>query len=469
MNRRDALRLGAGTVAATLAGCSALEDALDGSPGPAGWSTFRGDPARSGVRPASAGPGESLSVAWEVTAGDLVEEFHDADPDEERVLTGSVSWPVLAGGRGVWTHSYRGIEAIDPTVRVVAADPEDGSVAWSVEPPVPDGTASNWFASEVDDGRLYLPAMVDDGLGLTVHDPETGEEQDRLSLGLSLVSGQPLVADGTVYVVEGVDDTATLRAFDAGDGTERWSVETSPTEPLRPGLTVADGAVWTVDRRDGQAFVGRETTDGNDRLRVPLPDLPPSLVSNRPAPLAPPTVVDGGVYAAGGLQALLQRDLGPLVAADAGGSERWRQYPPGAEGALEVVVPDADPETLERLREQYGLEDGFGTLYGYPVLVGGLVCAAGVGDAGSESSGLFAFDAAEGSLEWAAPLASETFAPVAAGDVVYAVTTEGVAAVSADGDRLGTVSIADPFVEAPPALGAGYLFVPTLRGVTAVE
>lgn len=76
---------------------------------------------------------------------------------------------------------------------------------------------------------------------------------------------------------------------------------------------------------------------------------------------------------------------------------------------------------------------------------------------------------AEGSLEWAAPLASETFAPVAAGDVVYAVTTEGATAVSADGDRLDTVSIADPFVEAPPALGAGYLFVPTVRGVTAFE
>jgi outer membrane protein assembly factor BamB len=471
MDRRDALRLGAGTVTAALAGCSALEGVLDGGNGggTAGWSTFRGDPARSGVRPASAGPGESLSVAWQATSRDLVEEFHDVDPEEAGVIQGEASWPVLAGEHAVWTHGYRGLREPDPTVRVVAADPEDGSVAWSVEPPVPDGTALNWFAPEVDDGRLYVPASINDGLGLAVYDPATGEEQDRLDLGLPFLSGQPLVADGTVYVRESGQEGATLRAFDAGDGTERWAVGATPPEPGWPGLSVADGAVWTFDRRDGRAFVARETTDGDIRLRTPLSDLPTSFATNRPVSLAPPTVVDGGVYAAGGVQYLLQQDFAPLVAAEAGGGERWRSFPPGAEGALEVVLRDADPETLERLREELGLEDGYGTLYGHPIVVDGLVCAAGIGDAGDEPSGLFAFDAAEGSLEWAAPLPSSTFAPVAAGDVLYAVASEGVTAISGDGERLDTLSLADPRVEYSPALGAGRLFVTTLRGVAAVE
>lgn len=469
------LRLGAGTVTATLAGCSALEDVLGGGPGSDGWSTFRGDPARSGVRPAEAGPGESLSVAWEVTATDLIDEFHDVENLENLTATSEPSWPVVVDGVVVWTVVYRaiptggGADSIDPTVRLVAVDPEDGSVAWSVEPPVPDPAPSNWFAPEVDDGRLYLPASVNEALGLAVYDPATGEEQDRLDLGLPILSGQPVVADGTVYVRESDRESATLRAFDASDGTEQWAVGASPPESGWPGLSVADGAVWTFDSRDGRAFVGRETADGGVRVRTPLPDLPTSLVANRPVELAPPTVVDGSIYAAGGLQGLVQRDLTPLVAADAGGGERWRQFPPGAEGVLETVVPNVGPETRERLREQLGLEDGYGTLYGHPVVVDGLVCAAGVGDAGDESSGLFAFDAAEGTLEWAAPLPSPTFAPVAAGDVLYATTTEGVTAVSGDGDLLDTLSLADPLVEYSPALGAGRLFVTTLRGVVAVE
>lgn len=477
MDRRDALRLGAGTVAASLAGCSALEGVLDGGStgGAAGWSTFRGDPARSGVSPASAGPGESLSVAWEATGRDLVEEFHDVENPDDLTVTAEVSWPVVADGVVAWTVAYRGLatggaaDGVDPTVRVVAADPADGSVAWSVEPPVPPGTASAWFAPEVDDGRLYLPAWINENLGLAVYDPATGEEQDRLDLGLALRSGQPLVAAGTVYVRESGRERATLRAFDAGDGTERWAVGASPPESGWPGLSVADGAVWTLDRREGRAFLARETAGGDVRTRVSLPDLPPSLVSNAPVPLAAPTVVDGNVYAAGGVQSLLQRDFTPLVAADAGGGERWRSFPPGAEGALEVVLPNVDAETRERLREELGLEDGYGTLYGHPVVVDGLVCAAGIGDAGDESSGLFAFDAAEGTLEWAAPLPSASFGPVAAGEVLYAVTTEGVTAVSAGGEHLDTVSLEEPLVEYSPALGAGRLFVPTLGGVAAVE
>lgn len=323
MDRRDALRLGAGTVAATLAGCSALGNGPDEGSGSsqdggsgssqdrgsdsAAWSTFRGDPARSGVRPASAGPGESLSVAW------------------------------------------------------------------SIEPPVPDGAASNWFAPEVDGERLYVPALINDGLGLAVYDPATGEEQDRLDLGLAFLSGQPLVAGGMVYVRDSDREGATLRAFDASDGTERWAVGASPPESGWPGVSVTDGAVWTFDRRDGQAFIARETADGNVRVQTPLPDLPRSLVANAPAPLAPPTVVDGGVYAA------------------------------------------------------------------------------------------------EGSLEWAVPLPSSTFAPVAAGDVLYAATSEGVTAVSADGELLDTLSMEGLLVEYSPALGAGRLFVSTLRGVAAVE
>lgn len=218
-----------------------------------------------------------------------------------------------------------------------------------------------------------------------------------------------------------------------------------------------------------------DAADGSERTRIPLADLPPSFTNpNRPAPLAPPTVVGGGVFAAGGIDAFLQRDLAQLVAADAEGGERWRYLPPGTEtgGVVNRMLgPNVDEETVERVREQLGLEDGIGTLYGSPAVVDGVVIAAGIGEAGGDGpGGLFAVDAETGADEWAAPAGDGGFAPVVAGDTVYLTTTEGVDIVATDGTHRGRVDLEDrdPLPEWSPALGEGKLFVTTQQGVVAL-
>lgn len=104
-------------------------------------------------------------------------------------------------------------------------------------------------------------------------------------------------------------------------------------------------------------------------------------------------------------------------------------------------------------------------------MVGGDVLTTGTGDfeGAADAERLFALDADDRSVAWSVDVASTTFAPVIAGDVVYVVTTDGVEAVSIDGEPLDSVAIEDPLSERSPALGHGRLYVPTTNGVVAVE
>lgn len=489
MHRRDLLCTGAVAGTAALAGCSALEGILgtgsDG--GTSGWSTYRGDPARSGVRSAAAGPGDSPEIAWELTWADLAREFNGVDDPSALQFTGRTSWPVVAGGVVAWTTGYRGIpladdaDSIDPTTRVVAADPVEGSVAWSATLSEEAMEFDEWFAPVGGNGRLYVPDVVGGDLGLTAYDAASGEELDRLDLGLPITVSQPLVVDGTVYAVEGDADSTTLRAFDAGDGTEEWSVEESFVWFAgRPGLTVADGAVWTVVRADPPAFVAHETADGGERTRIPLTDLPRSIDSRGSRPTMPgiPTVVDGRLFAAGGLRSALRLDLAELISTDTSGDGQWRHRPRGAgPGSIEDVllergVQGVSDDAIAEIRDAFALEDGYTTLTGYPVVVDGLAIAPGIGETGGDGLfGLFAVDAETGEEEWAVPTGEPGVTPVAAGETVYLTTSEGVEVVSTDGTHRGRVDLDGRFVqfEGSPALGEGRLLLATARGIVAFD
>lgn len=207
-----------------------------------GWTTYRGDAARSGVRPSESGPGASLSVAWELEVADLLEELEGLEADEyalEKPLDDSdaftrtrisISNVVLTGSVVVWTIGYSWVdtnaEREKYQLRVIAADRETGTIEWSHELETPEESLMyNWFGPEVGERGVYVPHEIDDRIEFVVYDPDTGEVAEGVSLELPHEIGQPLVADETVYVVENEAGGATLHAFDAADGASEWAVE----------------------------------------------------------------------------------------------------------------------------------------------------------------------------------------------------------------------------------------------------
>ncbi|MCU4741697.1 PQQ-binding-like beta-propeller repeat protein [Natronoglomus mannanivorans] len=437
-----------------------------------GWTTYRGDAAKSGVRPAGSGPGTSLSVAWELEVSDLLEKLEGLEADEytlEKPIDDSdpftrtrisISSVVLTGSVVVWTIGYSWIDTNTETekyqLRVVAADRETGTIEWSHELETPEESLMyDWFAPEVGERGVYVPHEIDDGIELVVYDPDTGELAEDVSLELPHEIGQPLVADGTVYVVENEADGATLHAFDAADGTSEWAVD----HPIRgnitwgiPDVTVRDGTVWSFDSGSTSelepAFVARDTADGSVRFREPLELPEPTVTGMDAAHLSTPTVAGGSGYAAGDIESSVFRDRAPLVSFDpTDGSERWQYEPPAVDFADRTIS----------------------AIYGLPIVVDGLVLATGLGDPDSagrtnEDGGdreyeyedyyLFAIDETDGTMEWSMNIPSPVYAPVAAGDVVYLSFPNAVYAISTAGehlDRLGKAGLRPG--DYPPAIG----------------
>ena len=486
MNRRDMLGLGAGALSLSLAGCT---DALDSvnpmsSSSTAGWTGYRGDPANTGVRDGDAGPGDSLSMEWEVTHEDILYERQEIDAEEMDLppMAQATTYPVLTDDVVAWTQGYTWIEdgGSERETVVVAADVEDGSVRW-VEPFLEDPPGDSWFAPMVHDGSLLVPNLTDGTLGLTVHDPEDGSEQDRHEWGLSLNANQPVVADGTVFVEEGEPQDARLYAFDASDGTSLWDVSTSAPRPPLPELAVADDAVLSFDGEDG-AMVARDVDSGEERWRARV-ELPTSIATGRPGRLGPATVAGSGIFAGGSLEQLSQRDIGTVAAFDPDeGAATFTHVPPGTEEGdpFEVLLgPDANEADLARIEEAYFDGEGFASVNCHPLVVDDRVLATGWGEVGDATGTIvYAMDPEAEEVVWGVEVDSESYAPVAAGDVVYVLTRDGVEAVSTDGEHLDslvlesdahTVDEHRPSVEFSPALGHGTLFVPAMHGIVAVE
>lgn len=451
-----------------------------------GWSTFRGDTARTGVRPGEAGPGGSISVAWEVTTADVVEEYHDLRITEEDLpmINDRHSWPVVTNDHVVWLSSYEVIGSadtiLDPRSRIIAVDPSSGSIDWSHEFLQVDHLMAP-FGPEVEGDEIYVPIRADDQLEFVILDQNSGDELSRIETPqLSPLAGQPQVTSDTIYVIQPESNGRdSLHAIDTSTGETNWTIDSRSSNPPLPDFSMRDGEVWYFDNIHGSKFVGIDMDEGSVNSELPIDDLP-SLLSGEGATddstvdLAPPVIIDNVAYAGGDITAALNRELSPLVSFDIlDNSERWRFSPPGIEGidnpAIDQQVP---PDSEEDLRKALAEElPPFAATYGYPVIQNGLVLITGIGDIeGDSQTALFAIDQHDGTLEWDLVIEDSVFSLVGAGDIVYLVSNSRVEAISMDGERLDSTRL-DSFVsrDNSPALGFEGLFVPSADGIVAIE
>lgn len=296
------------------------------------WSQPRRDVRNAGVSPASSGPGGRPERYWEATfdrravrlrtspvlAGDrlVAASSHDSVALALDAASGDEVWRTDLPGRPEHGPSVDGDDAVVPAGRTVAAlDAATGETRWTRElsgvagPPTVTGETVFVGASD-GAGAAYALSRAD------------GTVKWRRSTGL--VTGPPAVGDGTVVFA---DYTATVRAFDRRDGTERWSRRLDG-DWIRAAPVVADGTVYACagtsyhDRGQVRAL---DVETGRERWTY---DLPAVSVA------AAPAVTGDAVYVTDG--------FGRLHALDPdGGSHRWT-FDPTAGGDRSVVANSVD-------------------------------------------------------------------------------------------------------------------------------
>lgn len=292
--RRDLLRaLGAGATVAGLAGCGqsgppcgttadapratvAPESSLDGLRADATWAMAGGDAGRTRST-AAAGPVEDVALTWRFDVG-------DAGPG------GGVA---VADGR-----LYAGGDAL------YALDPVAEAVEWEYRPPGGESTAEPGPVAGspvvARDAGLVVAGAPD---GLHAVDAVSGERRWRYGNGelapetvaggtvyasdrdglhaVDAASGQRRFADETAGRLVGVADgravvAEPLRALDAADGAELWSLDVDPslTAEVRAG-TVGDGTVYLVgyDGGDDRLVHAVDAADGTRQWRYRADDL----------------------------------------------------------------------------------------------------------------------------------------------------------------------------------------------------
>jgi outer membrane protein assembly factor BamB len=265
------------------------------------------------------------------------------------------------------------------------------------------------------------------------------------------MQGSPAAADGALYAS---DAGGTFTSFDVGSGAVRWSIEIGPTRhPV-----VVDGTIY-VGTEDGR-YLGLASSDG-------------SVVWSWQAPAgagpATGTVV--------GQTAYVSADDGNLYAVSlADGSERWHFHvrsgrvstpaitadtvfvaslQSGAEPAGEIYALD-----LATGAERWRYRTPSGNQIAPPTTLGDVVYSP------SSDQGLFALDAADGSIRWQAetgPMSGQS--PAIVGDVVYLVTDRSLAAFSrSDGGRLWEIDLQSD-ADNSPVVSGGMVFVADNAGI----
>jgi outer membrane protein assembly factor BamB len=360
--RRQFLHLVAAGTVGGLAGCTESTEGVSGptSAGSEG-SAFRSDPGRTGVTRA-AGPTAPVTERWTVETADPVEGedvstpvvadgtvYVVAESDGRlhalRAADGSERWaagsnlstaspPAIAGD----TVYVGGDGARDGGGRMYALAESDGSERWAT------GTPGNGYAAApaVVDGVVYAGlarglAALDAGngerfwhnaragtlgtaavggesaygvttYGLVAFDPDGTSRFLSESVG---ASGTPAVRDGTVYVGGDGSGPGAMYALDAGDGTERWRLDTgaargeSGSTPAVTGGTVYASLNPGDDTAGGGYLYALDASDGTERWSVRVPEWSTA-----------PTVADETVHVGtpGGVRAYATAD----------GHERWR-------------------------------------------------------------------------------------------------------------------------------------------------
>jgi len=476
--RRRFLAGATSLAAAAVAGC--LDRGSDGSGGTQaafepseGWPTYRGDRQRTGRAPAEAGPGESLSVAWETSVYDLIEMRENvsaerpAEADDEPAATGYCSDVTLTDDLALCSVYYQlHEEETDGTSwgGVVALDAAGGSIEWTIP-----GTPAIMQAPSVAAGKLYLgviyPMTADtDEPHVLVADATSGDVVHRHAHP-GMTRGAPTFTENSTYLMAPNGADYALEAMDPSDGTQRWTVDPpTPTADGQP-LAVHDGSLLYAGHTDDDSIdlVSLATDSGDVQWRqTPERESHPSYAA--PETLGMPALVGDSGYVAGPFDGYWRDDVygGPLHAfAVDSGQTQWQFRPEPAPyneilGGQDAVDFCKDDESCE--------EPEYAALHGTPLPIDGQVVVGGVGrpaqsgESHEKHRHLYAVDGSNGSLEWSVPGA--TASAVAAGDVIYATMTDGrVQAMSTDGTVLDSVETdAGASRSKAPAIGHGRLY-----------
>lgn len=399
LNRREYLGAVTGLAVAT-AGC--FHDDDDDGIEESDWNTIRGDVARSGVTTAEAGPGESLSVAWDRDDSDLIGEIEGGEflfPPG-----GEFSEPILYDDYCIYLFKYRAFPADSDDfverVYAVALSQEDGSLVWR-QRFLEGQEASEYRISspEVADGSVYVPSpgTVDDPF-IDVLDAASGEYRGRIELDRAL-SGSA-IDDGTLYGVQ----RGRFFALDLADESTTWEVDEEPSDGSPTLVTLTDDRMvytrgTTIAARDIETGeLEWQTADLNGRQIMAGDDM-------------------GYIHVRGA--SFYQESLVAFDLAD--GTVQWEFT------AESYTGPDG--QTEHRV----------GWL---PVVVDDLVLTAGssgVTRSDRLSWDLYALDSDDGTVEWSVDLGTNWTAPVAAGEMVYV----GTKAISTDGEELDAVDAKD--------------------------
>jgi len=164
----------------------------------------------------------------------------------------------------------------------------------------------------MDAGVVYTQAAT----SVYAFDAVDGSKRWSVDVGLPSYSHAPAIVDGTVYAAaiesRSPDTPGRMHALGAADGSVAWTVDT-PTIDSSP--KVIDDTVYYLSTGNGRATVrAMDATDGSTRWASGCAD----CQQRRPFRMLPPAVADGVVY----LSVPGGDTLYALDAAD--GSELWR-------------------------------------------------------------------------------------------------------------------------------------------------
>jgi len=385
------------------------------------WPRFGFDRGNSGHAPAVSGPDTDATVEWRYDAG-------------TPTLNAS---PVV--GDGVVYVPGSG----DPGL-VHAVDAATGETVWEFEPA---GYAT--CAPALVNGALYFGTW---GKQFYAVDAESGEPRWSRDVGHRFGQSSPAVVDGTVYVgtigdgplvVSGPEDeeqfeACAFLALDAETGDLQWQYrEFDERDNVESSPAVADGRVYFGGE---EALYALDAATGEVAWTRDVPTHPESS----------PAVVDGVVYYGA-----------PVLADD-------ESAPPARVLALHA----ASGETLWRapiddtsLRTSPAVADG--TVY---VAASSMRVCYGAGGETPNCSGvtrgqLYALDAATGERRWTAPIHTDTrSSPAVADGVVYVGCSNGISAVTTDGENAWRVDFGNdredpPYVKSSPAVADGRVFI----------
>lgn len=319
-----------------------------------------------------------VSTTYQINArhdGSLADSAVGAPPLSQkwsRDLGGSVSYPVVAGGRVFVT-----VASPDGYGTVLhAVDAATGEDAWE---PVDLGGTYWWSALAYGGGRLY--AQNYDGV-LSAFNPATGREIWSVSLpGQYSFSSPPTFSGGVVYT-GGAGSGGTLYAVDAASGAVNWTRPVSNGDSSSPAVT-ADGVyvsyaceqTYAFDPTSGDPIWRHQTGCSGGGGRTPV-------------------VADGGVWVRDG-------GMAPSVLDVADGEVRgtyevngWSPAP-AFDGRQGYFVDDGVlQERHSRTLDTRWTFEGDGQISSAPIVVNGYVYV------GSRTGQLWALNGATGESVW---------------------------------------------------------------------